>query len=223
MGTTWAWKIHQVDIPDGDWKAEEMPASVEAVDLVLANGLATAEGGRTIAIAVFDGDFGYLGLVDGSQSIRFVVNRELAAGTEEGLQAIDAAGSPLEGSSAFVWQGEHGVMSAEAVISEVEAVTERGDLEGALVEVLELLAVKDVVLTAEDEPLFTIGRSPLESIADQVASRYFLRYGTELVPVEIVDRQTGKVMAALGDVGAAMAEVARLNGVPVLESRDPRA
>ena len=229
MATTAGWLFHQTEVPHGEWFVSEVTASVELLDRAVAGRQSTfAPDERAVGIAMFDGDFGYLVLAIGDAIMRCVVNRDLAMGTGEGLEAIRLAGAQMGTSSFFAWRGRSGSLSATEIQAEIDAAIGERDLESALASVLELLGIKEIALSVEGEPFLTVGASngtrSAQGRSDWMGPRYTLRSsGAEPVRVEIVDGVTGQVIAAYADIGDAMAEAARLNGGPYLGSRDPLA
>jgi hypothetical protein len=142
MGTTGAWKISleltldaavSEPVPSSAWSVEEISPSIGAVEsAVEATG---PDHLQRAVVAIFGGDFAYVVLSGLSGRMRFVIGQELAAGTVEGLEAIDAV-ERLPGDASFSWQGSTGMLDADGVLAVVSGVmtTDRGrmSLEGRI-------------------------------------------------------------------------------------------
>ena len=198
------------------WSVEEIPPSIRSVErAVEAPG---AEHLQRAVVAIFDSEFGYVVLSGLSGRMRFVIREELAAGTVEGLEAIDAV-ERLPVDVSFSWQGSTGMLNAEGVQAVVSGVmtTDRGrmPLEEGLPSILDALGIRGVALSLDDETVMVTGSEPLPR------DRYWLRHGVNLVPVDLIDGDTGDVIATFDRLDAADAEVNRLNGYPYWGSRQP--
>jgi len=81
--------------------------------------------------------------------------------------------------------------------------------------ILDALGIQGVALSLDDELVMVTGSAPLPR------DRYWLRLGDNLVPVDLIDGETGEVVATFDRLDAADAEVHRLNGHPYWGSRQP--
>jgi hypothetical protein len=171
MGTTGAWKISveltldaavSEPVPTSAWSVEEIPPSIGAVENAVES--AGPDHLQRAVVAIFDGDFAYVVLSGLSGRMRFVIGQELAAGTVEGLEAIDAV-ERLPVDASFSWQGSTGMLDSEGVFGVVSDVmtTDPGTMspEEGLPSILDGLGIRGVALSLDDELVMVTGSEPL--------------------------------------------------------------
>jgi hypothetical protein len=215
MGTTAGWLATELvpgTLPEEpgsvSWKAMEVPADVRAVGEAVADS-AREESGRGLGIVAFDSSFGFLSLLESHLTMRIVLRPAAASGSVEGVEALAITEGGWAADEGFSWQvaASRRVLDVKAVATLAESAMSDRPFEPGVGELLHGLGV-DVELTLEGVPVIL----PRTREAMPAGERYALRFGEELLFVDVVDLETGESVGTFDSVGLAMAESARLNG-----------
>jgi hypothetical protein len=223
MGTTAGWLATECGPRElvgkhdsvASWSAKEVSADVRAVGEAVAKS-AGSKKGRAVGVVVFFSSFGFLSLVESELTMRVVLQPAAASGFVEGQEALVIAQGGWAADEGFVWHVSPSgqALDAQAVATLAESAMSDLPFEPGVGALLRGLGV-DVDLTLEGVPVI----SPSATGVMPSGERYTLRFGDELLPVEVVDLRTGNSVGSFDSIDAADAEAARLNGVPYWGTR----